>query len=134
MENGKILLSFLLVVVIILYDRTSPTLNIAMYNVFNGSGDNLYGIEPVSYYIKNLFLNLGLAWPVALAWPLIAIMNKLSHKQDSTTKIELMDGFSVTILFAALLWLAVLFSRPHKVSDVDVTYNPCGGIISPYLI
>ncbi len=105
-----------------------------MYNVFNGSGDNLYGIEPVSYYIKNLFLNLGLAWPVALAWPLIAIVNKLSHKQDSTTKIELMDGFSVTILFASLLWLAVLFSRPHKVSVVDVTCNSYDRMMSPCLI
>lgn len=46
------------------------------YNVLDageGRGDELYGVEPVSYYVKNLFLNTSIAFPLALALPLLAL-------------------------------------------------------------
>eukprot|EP00531_Pseudo-nitzschia_arenysensis_P005771 CAMPEP_0116129956 /NCGR_PEP_ID=MMETSP0329-20121206/8200_1 /TAXON_ID=697910 /ORGANISM="Pseudo-nitzschia arenysensis, Strain B593" /LENGTH=78 /DNA_ID=CAMNT_0003624257 /DNA_START=232 /DNA_END=465 /DNA_ORIENTATION=- len=36
----------------------SPSLNILVYNTQAG-GDELYGVEPLSYYIKNLLLNFN---------------------------------------------------------------------------
>jgi hypothetical protein len=55
--------------------RTSPTLNILLYNAIGGSGDELYGIEPASYYVKNLLLNMGVAWPLVLLSPLVYIVS-----------------------------------------------------------
>jgi len=46
---------------------TSPTLNILLYNAIGGSGDELYGVEPASYYVRNLFFNMGLSWVLVLA-------------------------------------------------------------------
>ena len=43
----------------------SPVWNILMYNTKAG-GDELYGIEPFSYYVKNLFLNLNYVAPVGI--------------------------------------------------------------------
>lgn len=45
------------------------------YNVLDageGRGDELYGVEPASYYLKNLFLNTSVAFPLALGLPFLA--------------------------------------------------------------
>lgn len=48
------------------------SLNILLYNVFSSHGPNLYGTEPLTYYINNLFLNLNLVFVLALvALPLL---------------------------------------------------------------
>lgn len=52
-----------------------PDLN-RQYNVLDageGRGDELYGVEPASYYVKNLFLNTSVAFPLAVALPLLAV-------------------------------------------------------------
>ena len=36
--------------------------NIVKYNVFGQHGPNLYGVEPLSYYLHNGFLNFNIAW------------------------------------------------------------------------
>lgn len=45
-----------------------PSLQIVLYNVLGGEGrgPELYGVEPVSYYLVNGFLNFTLAFPLAL--------------------------------------------------------------------
>ena len=46
------------------------------YNVFNageGRGDELYGVEPASFYVKNLLLNTSIAFPLAVALPFLAL-------------------------------------------------------------
>jgi hypothetical protein len=90
--------------------RTFPTLNILLYNVFGSStaGDELYGIEPVSYYVKNLFLNTGLAWLLTLLSPLVVGLDVLVTRRG-----DIDDRFLV-MAASCLLWLALLFSRPHK--------------------
>lgn len=90
---------------------TSPTLNIFMYNVLGSkTGDELYGIEPPSYYIRNLLLNLGIAWPLAAVYPLMTIRKWL--KSGGIADAETMT--SITFQASALLWLGLLFMRPHK--------------------
>lgn len=44
-----------------------PTLNILLYNVFSKHGPNLYGTEPFSFYLLNLFLNFNFMAIVSLA-------------------------------------------------------------------
>ncbi len=113
--------SFVLVLTYLLFTlRTSPSLNILLYNAIGGSGDELYGVEPASYYLRNLFLNLGVAWPIALVSPVVlgaeVLLTKcttgfwpLARKTEAFWK-------AVMLFSLPLLWLGVLFSRPHKVT------------------
>lgn len=75
---------------------TSPTINITLYNAI-GSGDELYGIEPASYYIRNLLLNMGLSWMLVLLSPFILASEGLiartipkpnKESSDSNTTID----------------------------------------------
>ena len=69
---------------------TLPLLNVLRYNAVEG-GDELYGVEPASYYVKNLALNVT---PVIL----------LLFLGGSLSRHALPGG----------LWLLTLFARPHK--------------------
>jgi alpha-1,2-mannosyltransferase len=81
----------------------SPTWNIFAYNA-GGSGDELYGIEPVSYYVKNLLLNLNLVAPLGLlALPIQLLSNKYNK-----------DWNVVTMLSCIFMWMAITVPRPHK--------------------
>lgn len=110
---------------------TSPTLNILRYNAIGGSGDELYGVEPVSYYVRNLFLNMGLSWVLVLLSPAVVLLLALWRwitgyrrymMSNSVDDVSRKDSFMLkTVLYSqALLWMGVLFSRPHKVS-VDLS-------------
>jgi alpha-1,2-mannosyltransferase len=78
----------------------APVWNILIYNTASG-GDELYGVEPLSYYVKNLVLNLnyvaiagigaGLFVPLLLRWT---------------------DGVILTL--PMYLWLSIVAPRPHK--------------------
>lgn len=91
--------------------RTFPPLNILLYNTLGGHGDELYGVEPVSYYIKNLFLNLGPAAIVAPLLPIIVIIMRLLKLKNNFAGYE---GKIAAIYSSAAIWLVILFSRPHK--------------------
>ncbi len=89
--------------------RTFPTLNIFLYNaVGNNTGDELYGIEPVSYYVKNLLLTTGICWPLTIvSIPIVVVDYLLSKRIDLNSELFAM--------FVSLgLWLGIMFSRPHK--------------------
>jgi alpha-1,2-mannosyltransferase len=80
----------------------SPTLNIFRYNAGN-SGDELYGIEPTSYYVKNLLLNLNGVAPLGLiALPVYVFGN---HS---------IDGKILSMLLCLPAWLIITVPRPHK--------------------
>jgi alpha-1,2-mannosyltransferase len=81
----------------------SPTWNIFAYNA-GGSGDELYGIEPVSYYVKNLLLNLNLVAPLGLLALPIQLLSTKCHK----------DWNVVTMLSCIYVWMAITVPRPHK--------------------
>lgn len=52
----------------------SPNRKYNFLDAGEGRGDELYGVEPASYYLKNLFLNTTLAFPLAVALPLLALL------------------------------------------------------------
>jgi len=87
---------------------TSPNLNIFRYNA-QGGGDELYGVEPTSYYAKNLLLNfngVALLGVVSLgAVGALAAMKPSSHMKIVPV---------VILLLPMYLWFAIVVPRPHK--------------------
>ena len=103
--------------------RTFPALNILLYNAVGASsgGDELYGIEPVSYYLRNLVLTMGPAAVVGALSPVGLVLHwSVSAPMDvvhvSAAPVDQTDGINclIAIWFSGAMWLGLLFSRPHK--------------------
>uniref|UniRef100_A0A0K0D916 Mannosyltransferase n=1 Tax=Angiostrongylus cantonensis TaxID=6313 RepID=A0A0K0D916_ANGCA len=91
--------------------RVLAPLNIVLYNVFSEHGPDLYGVEPLMYYVKNLALNWNIAAVlVPFAVPLSALNYLYSwqiseeHKKWGMRECDILH-FMNTFL---------LFFRPHK--------------------
>lgn len=80
---------------------TSTTMNIIRYNALGG-GDELYGVEPLSFYIKNLLLNCNLA---AVLGSGAIIVSYFTQRRD-------WDVWFV--LLSMWMWIAITFPRKHK--------------------
>lgn len=89
--------------------RTFPPWNIIRYNALGSSGDELYGTEPTSYYVINLLLTMNVAWPLALVSIIVYLIDVLRGVASVHIGV---------CLFSLMTWLAILFSRPHKVSKL----------------
>jgi alpha-1,2-mannosyltransferase len=113
----------------------SPLWNILLYNTKAG-GDELYGVEPLSYYIKNLVLNLnyvavvGIAGILPLMWSLLVgfnsgrNINSINNKQiSSSSSSTWKDGW--ILMVPLYLWLAVVVPRPHKEERFLFPIYPC---------
>jgi len=102
----------------------SPIYNILNYNVLNGGGDELYGVEPLSYYIKNLCLNFNYVALLAICFPafssLLVMEDTTSTTSTTTTKqqqarLQKRNEVTLRILLSPLfLWFVVVLPRPHK--------------------
>ena len=86
----------------------SPTWNILLYNT-KGAGDELYGVEPLSYYIKNLMLNFNYVALVG-AMGILPLLTPLLRSSSSSS--IWLQGLSLMSPF--YIWILVLFPRPHK--------------------
>lgn len=90
-----------------IYDRTMLFVpaNIVLYNVFalEDEGPDIFGTEPFSYYLKNLFLNFNVVFVLAAIG---VIANPILSKMKLRTSI----GISAPLV----LWLFTLGSQPHK--------------------
>jgi alpha-1,2-mannosyltransferase len=129
--SGIIVLAILYTVDSHYYGKTViAPLNIVLYNVFSKHGPELYGVEPFTYYIKNLILNWNIAPFLALlAVPLSLITYiQTSCTYDSkdnkvtaqvvrpTNSIAYWYRFIPVALIAltAFVWAFIFFSQPHK--------------------
>jgi len=101
---------------------TSPNFQIFRYNAQAG-GDELYGVEPTSYYIKNLLLNFnGVAILGLVSLPVVVLVSFLFSSSDEDNKNETTTSSSTSSLLLLLgvlltplyLWLALVVPRPHK--------------------
>lgn len=80
-------------------------INIVLYNVFGGEGEGpeIFGVEPLSYYILNLLLNFQFVLPLAALGVLINPFITTHAKQ-----------FSAIVSSQLLIWCGIFFSQPHK--------------------
>ena len=94
------------------------SLNIVLYNVFSSNGPELYGTEPFSYYIFNLFLNFNFVPFILTVYIIyltcqgvVLINSKLFSKR------KLRDGLSVKevcTMLSMYLWVLNFALQPHK--------------------
>ncbi|XP_076656852.1 alpha-1,2-mannosyltransferase Alg9 isoform X1 [Halictus rubicundus] len=86
-------------------------LNIVMYNVFTNHGPNLYGTEPLSYYIYNGFLNFNFIFIGALWAPFGLLLVWLLVPARPRDRQCLSYWYSLAPLYC---WFLVFFFQPHK--------------------
>ncbi|KZC13529.1 PREDICTED: alpha-1,2-mannosyltransferase ALG9 [Dufourea novaeangliae] len=86
-------------------------LNIVMYNVFTNHGPNLYGTEPLSYYIYNGFLNFNFIFIGALWAPFGLLLVWMFVPARPRDRQCLSYWYSLAPLYC---WLLVFFFQPHK--------------------
>lgn len=90
--------------------------NILIYNTQAG-GDELYGIEPPSYYVKNLALNFNYVMFGVVALPLCFLWRWTGSSMGTTS--------IVALLLPMYIWLAVVVPRPHKEERFLFPIYPC---------
>jgi alpha-1,2-mannosyltransferase len=93
--------------------KTFPPLNILLYNALSGNGDELYGVEPASYYVKNLLLTLGLSILMAALGAVV-----VAYRMAFLPRAIVYRSEEVVLLISAVMWIGVLMSRPHKVLPI----------------
>ena len=85
----------------------SPIFNIFAYNA-QGGGDELYGVEPLSYYVKNIALNFNFVGLLGIVAPPMLTVKLLLRRASSR------DSSKFLALLPMYLWMAIVFPRPHK--------------------
>ena len=88
-------------------------LNILLYNVFTEHGPDLYGTEPLSYYLLNGMLNFNLVFVCALLSIIIVpVCEGLIHlKFTGYRSPKLLLSFFLSPMY---IWVLIFFSQPHK--------------------
>ncbi len=75
--------------------------NIVYYNALSSETDStLYGVEPWTYYAKNLLLNLNVMAVFAVAALPLVLLTR--------------NWFKAAVVASPLLWLALMLYLPHK--------------------
>ncbi|XP_053681407.1 alpha-1,2-mannosyltransferase ALG9 [Anopheles nili] len=91
---------------------TVAALNIIRYNVFTSHGPDLYGVEPASFYVKNLFLNHNIVLPLTLAYPVLVLVATGIGVKYQKKRLSPLRG--IWLMSPLVLWLAVFSIQPHK--------------------
>ncbi|GMT14335.1 hypothetical protein PFISCL1PPCAC_5632, partial [Pristionchus fissidentatus] len=105
--------------------RVLAPLNIILYNIFSEHGPDLYGVEPLSYYVKNLVLNwnvVSLLWlgALPLSFILQAILFPVPKNAKRILGLPINPFFyrrlsPIALAFLSVsLWFLVFFSQAHK--------------------
>lgn len=89
--------------------------------MFSGNGPELYGTEPSTYYLANLFLNFNFLSLFAVAsLPALAITYQFDFRRLGKTQMKPKVGESspyvllATRLAPFYIWLGILTAQPHK--------------------
>ncbi|XP_049282096.1 alpha-1,2-mannosyltransferase ALG9 [Anopheles funestus] len=91
---------------------TVAAFNIIRYNVFTSHGPDLYGVEPVMFYVKNLFLNHNITFTLSLSYPVVVIVAAMLGVRNTKNRLSPMQG--LWLMTPLYLWLIVFVVQPHK--------------------
>lgn len=96
--------------------------NIPILSGSNSPGPEIFGVEPWTFYFKNLALNFHVWVPLALlSMPLLLLQHFTNAK--GSTKQSYLRG--ITFLTPFYLWLAILTLQPHKEERFMYPAYPC---------
>ncbi|KAJ5987514.1 GPI mannosyltransferase [Penicillium sp. IBT 35674x] len=87
--------------------------NIVAYNVFGGQGKGpeIFGVEPWTFYIRNLLLNFNVWFVLAMvAAPLMVLQVIFSSQPSSFQKFRR----SMTLAAPFYMWFGIFTAQPHK--------------------
>ncbi|KAL4909636.1 hypothetical protein BDW74DRAFT_165072 [Aspergillus multicolor] len=87
--------------------------NIVSYNVFGGEGrgPEIFGIEPWTFYIRNLLLNFNVWFVFAISAAPLLLLQAIFRAQ-STNKETLFR--TITLLSPFYMWFGIFTLQPHK--------------------
>ncbi|XP_067647618.1 alpha-1,2-mannosyltransferase ALG9 isoform X2 [Eurosta solidaginis] len=86
-------------------------LNLVIYNVFTSHGPNIFGTEPLTYYLINGFLNFNIIWLLSLITPIILVIDYFVVPAKSKSTLNFPRYLSLAPLY---IWLLVFLPQPHK--------------------
>ncbi|KAK9454857.1 Alg9-like mannosyltransferase family-domain-containing protein [Dipodascopsis uninucleata] len=89
-------------------------LNIVLYNVLNASeetGPDIFGTEPLSYYVLNLALNFNI---VAILGYISVLVPVGSFITKRVSYMRMKQGRLFAAVAPLYLWSLIFFSQPHK--------------------
>uniref|UniRef100_A0A1Q3G447 Mannosyltransferase n=1 Tax=Culex tarsalis TaxID=7177 RepID=A0A1Q3G447_CULTA len=92
---------------------TVAPMNIILYNVFTSHGPNIFGVEPLSFYFMNLFLNFNIVWCLVLCYPIV-VLTSIIQQTIQRRKEKTMTTTNVWNTLPAYIWMVVFFIQPHK--------------------
>ena len=78
----------------------------------SGGGSELYGVEPWTYYFKNLFLNFNCIFVLALTSPM-ALLLTTGARRGKRAGLRLL-GLAKYGMAPVFLWLGFMTMQPHK--------------------
>ena len=108
--------------------------NIILYNIFSSSGATLYGTEPVSFYLMNLFLNFNVIFILSSLCVPIFAMNGLLRMNCFLIK-----NYGLLLLSSVgpCCWLLIFFAQQHKEERFLFPVYPLialyGSVVAHYL-
>lgn len=82
--------------------------------MFSNKGPDLYGTEPISYYLKNLFLNFNFIFIFALVSLPVALLVEAYFRRRIGESYNSAATTFIFYLAPLYLWLGIFFSQPHK--------------------
>ncbi|KAK9477140.1 Alg9-like mannosyltransferase family-domain-containing protein [Lipomyces japonicus] len=90
--------------------------NIVFYNVFgeDGTGPNIFGTEPWSYYIFNLVLNFSILAVFAYAVIAVILARFICRRSRAWLYPYISTKRLLVFTTPFLLWSGIFFSQPHK--------------------
>jgi alpha-1,2-mannosyltransferase len=92
-------------------------LNIVLYNVFpeEGAGPNIFGTEPLSFYITNLVLNCNVTFLLLAFTPVLVLLDLVVSLKSVDRGAGFQGRLARLVYFSpCFLWLFIFFSQEHK--------------------
>lgn len=87
--------------------------NIVAYNIFGGQGrgPEIFGIEPWTFYIRNLLLNFNVWFILAMVTAPLLVLQILFQPHATSTQTLLR---SITLVAPFYMWFGIFTLQPHK--------------------
>ncbi|KAE8155702.1 Alg9-like mannosyltransferase family-domain-containing protein [Aspergillus tamarii] len=87
--------------------------NIVAYNIFGGEGKgpDIFGIEPWTFYIRNLLLNFNIWFILAMSAAPLLLLQTIFRPQATKKEVPLR---TLAVIAPFYMWFVIFTAQPHK--------------------